>query len=30
MGEKENILDFVICNKVFIVKKKNLDRKVNN
>lgn len=30
MGKNENILDFVIFNKVFIVKKKNLDRKVNN
>lgn len=28
MGKNENILDFVIFNKVFIVKK-NLDRKVN-
>lgn len=28
MGKNENILDFVIFNKVVIVKK-NLDRKVN-
>lgn len=30
MGEKENTSDFATCNKVFIVKKKNPDRKVNN